>query len=80
MSVDNGVYQDDPVFSNVTLENISLQLMIKGTCNPTVLTTTVLKYPKFFTPMTDSTITGTFLIWLHNPMHLFLFLTDMVSY
>jgi gliding motility-associated-like protein len=27
--------------------------MIKGTCNTTVLTTTVLKYPKFFTPNND---------------------------
>jgi hypothetical protein len=60
-------YQDDPVFSNVTGEHFITINDKKGTCNPTVLTTTVLKYLSFLhQTMTDSTITGTFPIWLHN--------------
>jgi hypothetical protein len=48
--LDNGVYQDDPVFSNVTSGEHFITINDKkGTCNPTVLTTTVLKYPKFYT-------------------------------
>jgi hypothetical protein len=50
----NGVYQDDPVFSNVTSGEHFITINDKkGTCNTTVLTTTVLKYPKFFTPNND---------------------------
>jgi hypothetical protein len=47
------VYQDDPVFSNVTSGEHVIINDKKGTCNTTVLTTTVLKYPKFFTPNND---------------------------
>jgi gliding motility-associated-like protein len=52
--LDEGVYQDDPVFSNVTSGEHFITINDKkGTCNTTVLTTTVLKYPKFFTPNND---------------------------
>jgi hypothetical protein len=48
----------------------------KGTCNTTVLTTTVLKYPKFFTPNNDGFNDNWNIPDFFNPMHLFLFLTD----
>jgi hypothetical protein len=46
----------------------------------TVLTTTVLKYPKFFTPNNDGfNDVGTFPIWLQSNA-LISILTDTVSY
>jgi gliding motility-associated-like protein len=52
--LDDGAYQDNPVFTNVTSGERFITINDKkGTCNPTVLNTTVLKYPKFFTPNND---------------------------
>jgi hypothetical protein len=46
------VYQDDPVFSNVTSGEHFITINDKRNMQSTV-TTTVLKYPKFFTPNND---------------------------
>jgi gliding motility-associated-like protein len=52
--LDDGMYQDDPVFTNVTSGEHSITINDKkGTCKQTVLNTTVLKHPKFFTPNND---------------------------
>lgn len=53
--LDDGKYQDDPIFKNVSAgEHIVYIQDRKGNCTTTILKATVLKYPKFFTPNNDS--------------------------
>ncbi|MBX9888118.1 MAG: T9SS type B sorting domain-containing protein [Flavobacteriaceae bacterium] len=52
--LDDGTFQDDPVFTNVSSgEHLIYINDKKGNCYTTILTITVLKYPKFFTPNND---------------------------
>jgi gliding motility-associated-like protein len=61
--LDNGSFQSNNVFSNVSSgEHIITIKDILGNCSSTTLTTTVLKYPKFFTPNGDG-FNDTWNIW-----------------
>lgn len=52
--LDDGTFQDDPLFTNVPSGEHLIHINDKkGNCYTTVLTVTVLKYPKFFTPNND---------------------------
>ncbi|MCG9792099.1 T9SS type B sorting domain-containing protein [Flavobacterium algicola] len=52
--LDDGVYQDSPVFTNVISGQHIIHINDKnGSCNVTTVTATVLKHPKFFTPNND---------------------------
>jgi hypothetical protein len=74
-------YQDDPVFSNVTSGEHFITINDKkGTCNPTVLTTTVLKTLSF-TPNNDGFNDNWNIPDLASQSNaLISFLTDTVSY